>query len=331
MSILNHIFNAYPMLVENNPDALSNPVTDGSGRYMEAGVALKCLVYPIDADPATLHLVSLKLGGSPTTPILPQQPQQQPLFPTLAKQLQQDLVVNSPSKTEATPAPSPTILEPEERPQTPDLEPLFSDAADLEAAPIPNDDDIPAVSMQPFLDEGYEKVNNLQWVDRLTRIDNPAESPLYDAYSHIEHKILVGFVIHLAPPSTESTGIYSETSIGGAYQCYGAIVIGPQQPNASLMPSASTGPVLRARLFDMEDGSPVMFHIMHRVEVVSAIRRTTLFQSFANSVSSEQQERVNARVQASKNAQEDKLGEILNDPTMIKALFAKLMQDGGAN
>lgn len=337
MSILSKLFNAYPMLTQPLPDGLRAPVTDGSGRYMEAGVALKCLVYPIDADPATQHLVGLRLNRGEQAPSAPTTPLQTLLFDSEKQATQQPLfppTTQAAPKTEAIPTPTATILEAEESPSAPDLEadfPVQQVQDSVETAPDEAQDEIPAVSMAPFIAQAVEQVQNIHWADKVTEVNGPGESPLADAYDHIEYKSLLSFVVHIAPPSTANTGIYSESSLGGAYQCYGAVVIGSGTPDNSLMPSASTGPTLRAKLFDLEDGTPAMFHVMHRVEVVSAIRRTQLFTSFADSVSSAQQDRVNARVEAAKAAEDDKLGQLLSDPNTVKALFAKLLQQAESN
>ena len=333
MSILSKLFNTYPMLTQSMPDGLRDPVTDGSGRYMEAGVALKCLVYPIDADPATLHLVGLRLNsgdqGFSTPPAAPS-PVQTLLFDVdkaAKEKASLPTVTQEASKIEPLETPTLTPLEPLEAPSAGDQNSSFSDVT----APDSAQDEIPAVSMEPYLAQAYEKVNELHWVEGLTVADEEGLSPLADAYSHIEHKRLVNFVVRLGNPTTSNTGIYSESRMGGAYQCYGAIVIGTDHPNSNFMPDIATGPSLRARLFDLEDETPVFFHVMHRVEVVNAIRATELFSSFSRSVAAEHQDRVNNRAAAAREKENDELGAILSDPKMVKALFARLMENAEGN
>ena len=333
MSILSKLFNSYPMLTQSMPDGMRDPVTDGSGRYMEAGVALKCLVYPIDADPATLHLVGLRLNSGDqvvSTPPAAPSPVQTLLFDMDNSPIAEAALpptTQAPSKIEPLETPTLTPMEPLEIPPAVDQSSSFSDVT----APDPAQDEIPAVSMDPYLAQAYEKVDGLPWVEGLTPADEEGMSPLADAYTSIEYKRLVNFVVRLGNPTTANTGIYSESRMGGAYQCYGAIVIGTDHPNSQLMPSASTGAPLRARLFDLEDGTPVFFHVMHRVEVVNAIRATELFSAFSRSVSSEHQNRVNNRVAAAKEKEADELGAILSDPKMVKALFARLMANAEGN
>jgi len=197
-------------------------------------------------------------------------------------------------------------------------------------APGPSGEEIPAVSMEPFLDRAVEKVTNLPWTENVT-VAEDGTSPLSDAYKFIKNSRLINFVVRLSPPSTANTGIYSESNVGGAYQCYGAVVVGEASPSMGDMPDVATGALLRARLFDLEDETPVFFHIMHRVEVVNAIRNTELFASFSRSVASEHQDRVNNRAAEAKAKEEDELGAILSDPTMVKALFARLMKNAESN
>jgi len=333
MSILSMLFNSYPMLTQSMPDGLTAPVTDGSGRYMEAGVALKCLVYPIDADPATLHLVGLRLnsgGQGVSAPPAAPSPVQTLLFDVdnaTTEEAALPAVTQEASKIEPLETPTLTPLEPLEAPSAGDQNPSFSDVA----APDPAHDEIPAVSMEPYLDRAYAKLEELPWVESLTPADEEGLSPLADAYAQIKNKRLVNFVVRLGNPTTSNTGIYSESRMGGAYQCYGAVVIGSDHPDSSLMPDIATGPSLRARLFELEDETPVFFHVMHRVEVVNAIRSTELFSSFARSVAAEHQDRVNNRAAAAREKENDELGAILSDPKMVKALFARLMENAEGN
>ena len=281
---------------------------DGSGRFMESSLVIRLMAAELDASTSSGVVEAPKVVEGAST--------QMDLFPAEAKPSETPSEIHTGGFNETT---------------EDGAEATNSFRLNPDFFRVNLDFVLPPVDLGPQLDAAFKKLETFGWMQRLTKLE-PNMTPLGGCYKSIPNHRLIGFVVELggSRKATPSTGIYSDSISGNSHlhQCFGALVIGTNAPVESSLPQDSQGPLLQAQIDTLSDGTPVMLHIMYRVETVDAVRSTPQFKNYVVT----ETQKLKAKAAENKTNWEkenedsaaEKVQGLLSDPALLQLLMEEI-------